>query len=584
MADEDWDDSPVMTATPYVDPGRSFGRGRGFVPVDSDGEGDECPSNNDQNNFGSGGYGGRENRRGGSRGGRGDGRGRGRGEGRGRGGRGGFGGTTGSTREDKGDGAPDKPRDLYIPPDPTEDEEQMFSQKIISGINFDKYDNIKVKVTGENAPRPISNFEGSGLRNFVLENVRRCDYVKPTPVQKNAVPIVLSGRDLMACAQTGSGKTAAFLLPMISLMLSDPRDIVVDGQTCEPQAVIISPTRELTLQIFNEARKFAYGSVIRSVVVYGGTASFHQARQVMRGCHILVATPGRLLDFVNRGHISFGSVRFVVLDEADRMLDMGFMPDVEKMMSHPSMPQMHDRQTLMFSATFPEEIQRLATKFLKNDYLFLAVGIVGGACSDVEQKFYQVQKFDKRNKLTELLHEGGNRILVFVETKRTADFLAALLSETAYPTTSIHGDRLQREREIALADFKTGRMQILVATAVAARGLDINNVTHVINYDLPSSIDEYVHRIGRTGRVGNRGKATSLYDSENDSHLAAELVKILKQANQEVPSFLEQDSSGGGGSYPSRPSNFGGRDIRKFNNPEPAPFVAQDSYEPEEEW
>lgn len=265
-------------------------------------------------------------------------------------------------------------------------------------------------------------------------------------------------------------------------------------------------------------------------------------------------------DFVNRDLITFSSIRYVVLDEADRMLDMGFLPDIEKVMNHTTMVPTGERQTLMFSATFPEEIQRLAAKFL-NNYLFITVGIVGGACSDVQQVFYEVDKFSKRQKLLTLLQEeGAARTLVFVETKRNADFIATYLSENSIRSTSIHGDRLQREREEALRDFKTGHRDILVATDVAARGLDIKNVKHVINYDLPKNIDEYVHRIGRTGRVGNRGKATSFYDGGHDGQLAANLVRILKQANQTLPDWLESAAAGGGGSYNSR--SFGGRDVR----------------------
>jgi probable ATP-dependent RNA helicase DDX4 len=249
------------------------------------------------------------------------------------------------------------------------------------------------------------------------------------------------------------------------------------------------------------------------------------------------------------------------------MLDMGFVPDIECLMGHPTMVASDKRQTLMFSATFPEEIQRLAGKFL-NNYLFLAVGIVGSACSDVEQHFHLVPKFEKRLKLTELItKEGCKKTLVFVERRRTADFIATYLSEYDFPTTSIHGDRLQREREEALGDFKSGRMGVLVATAVAARGLDIKNVYHVINYDMPHSIDEYVHRIGRTGRVGNRGKATSFYDPEVDAPLARDLIKILQQAEQVIPSWLKEAASNAVpiSSY-TRPGHFGGKDFRKFEH------------------
>ncbi|KAJ9592681.1 hypothetical protein L9F63_015653 [Diploptera punctata] len=461
----------------------------------------------------------------------------------------------------------------------------MFTGGITSGMNFDKYDIIQVNVTGENVPKPIDNFENSNLRQLLLDNIQKSNYTRPTPVQKNAIPIIMAKRDLMACAQTGSGKTAAFLLPLINLLLSEPKNLVVSAEHCEPQAIIVSPTRELTLQIHNEARKFSHGSPIKTVVTYGGAALHHQAKQVLKGCHILVATPGRLLDFVDKGRITFSSLRFLVLDEADRMLDMGFMPDIERMMAHSTMVATGERQTLMFSATFPEEIQRLAGQFLHN-YLFLAVGIVGSACTDVEQQFHLVTKFEKRPKLTELIKsEGGEKTLVFVEMKRTADFIAAFLSEQAYPTTSIHGDRLQREREEALADFKSGNMAVLVATAVAARGLDIKNVAHVVNYDLPKSIDEYVHRIGRTGRVGNRGKATSFYDPEFDTPLARDLVKILQQAGQQIPAWLEKDAVNNTSSSFTRTGRFGGKDFRKFENKEETiAYSEPQPREPEEEW
>ncbi|PSN53351.1 ATP-dependent RNA helicase vasa [Blattella germanica] len=597
--DELWDDGDSNTSViNSIDSGTNFGRGRGFVPLkqtshDTTKIGYKNGSYDEDNDFSTS-YDNRDNSKFEFKG-RGHGRGRGegrdgRGRGRGRGGRGGRGGTSrlsddnqhtrgsmhqrkagdtnsGRGRMNKENGDNEKPREVYIPPDPTDDEEIMFAGGITSGMNFNNYDNIHVKVTGENAPSPIEHFENSGLRELLLNNIKKSGYTRPTPVQKNAIPIIMAGRDLMACAQTGSGKTAAFLLPLINLLISDPKVLVASGKHCEPHAVIISPTRELTLQIFNEARKFSHNSVIKTVVTYGGASSYHQSKQVMNGCHVLVATPGRLLDFVDKGKISFASLRFLVLDEADRMLDMGFMPDIERMMAHPSMVDTGERQTLMFSATFPEDIQRLAGKFLHN-YLFLAIGIVGSACSDVEQKFYLVSKFEKRPKLTELMAlEGGEKTLVFVEQKRTADFIAAFLSERDFPTTSIHGDRLQREREEALADFKSGNMSVLVATAVAARGLDIKNVSHVVNFDLPKSIDEYVHRIGRTGRVGNRGKATSFYDPEVDAPLARDLVKILQQAEQEVPPWLEKDAANTSAhsSY-TRQGRFGGKDFRKFEN------------------
>ncbi|XP_076353196.1 LOW QUALITY PROTEIN: uncharacterized protein LOC143248595 [Tachypleus tridentatus] len=469
---------------------------------------------------------------------------------------------------DKRVGRNGKPREApYIPPEPTENENELFDG-VPQGINFARYEEIPVKLSGSNAPRPVNNFEDVGFRETIMKNIRRCKYDKPTPVQKYAMPIVKAKRDLMACAQTGSGKTAAFLLPMIQELIDSPDLSNPSFKTVqEPLAVVISPTRELAIQIFNEARKFSHDSIIKTELVYGGTSGGYQLQRLSKGCQILVATPGRLLDFVERGKVAFSQVRYLILDEADRMLDMGFIPAVKKMVDDPSMTVKSKRQTLMFSATFPEEIQRLAAEFLKPDYLFLAVGVVGSANMDVEQNFYQVQQYDKRQKLVEILNNSGtDRTLVFVGQKRTADFIASYMCQKGFPTTSIHGDRLQREREEALMDFRTGRMPVLVATAVAARGLDIKDVRHVINYDLPQEIDEYVHRIGRTGRVGNVGRATSFYDSSVDSALARPLLKILAEANQEIPPWLEEAAKYATGtgvpSVGGARSRYGARDFR----------------------
>lgn len=448
------------------------------------------------------------------------------------------------------------PRETYIPPIPSNDESEIFGTGIASGINFKKYDSISVKVS-ENSPAAITSFEKSELCPFLLENIEKSGYKIPTPIQKHSIPIIMGKRDLMACAQTGSGKTAAFVLPIVNTLLSENKKL----SNGKPHVIIISPTRELSTQIFENVRKFTNKSFLKTVIIYGGTSVQYQMQQLFKGCHILVATPGRLIDFVDRGFITFEDVRFVVLDEADRMLDLGFLPGIKQLMSNETMSKIDSRQTLMFSATFPEDIQVYAGEFLKN-YVFLAIGIVGGACSDVEQHFINVEKFMKRNKLIEILNEKDPRgTMVFVETQRNADFLASILSETSYPTTSIHGGRKQPERELALGQFKRGEMHILIATSVAARGLDIKNVEHVINYDMPKTIEEYVHRIGRTGRVGNCGKATSFYDSEIDSSISNALVKILKESNQKVPDFLVSYEIGGS----SKADNYGGRDVRKVS-------------------
>ncbi|XP_050506816.1 ATP-dependent RNA helicase vasa-like [Diabrotica virgifera virgifera] len=638
--DDDWDDdsgsapAPTMAPSVATEGGKKFSAGRGFKSVEiSDGDWNDNGGGDSWNNGGENGYsggrgGGRRGGRGGGdrdggyrgrggdrRGGGGDRRGRGgfsrngdsngygdenggdsygdsnkenyggyenrgRGRGGGRGGRGGGRGDRGDDNDDYGGGGggdktdePQKPREIYIPPERDED---LFTSTITSGINFVKLDDIEVNVSGENVPKPITSFESSGMRPHLLENIKKSGYTKPTPIQKYAVPIIMNGRDLMGCAQTGSGKTAAFLLPMINQLLTSQEGPVMDGNCCQPRVVIVSPTRELTIQIFEQAKKFAHNSIVKAVVAYGGASVSYQRNHVLAGCHILVATPGRLNDFVTRGHLSFASVQYFVLDEADRMLDMGFLPTVEQMLGHATMPATGERQTLMFSATFPEEIQHLAGKFLLN-YVFVAVGIVGSASTDVEQVFYQVPGKEKIRKLKGMLSEnGGERTVVFVEQKRTADFLGSFLSENGMKSTSIHGDRLQREREQALWDFKKGICNVLVATGVAARGLDIEGIEHVINFDLPKSKDEYVHRIGRTGRVGNKGKATSFFDSSSDSALAPALAVILKQAGQEVPDWFGDMSSQS--SYHDS-NSFGGTDIRggEFGK-------AQVAEEADEEW
>jgi len=464
------------------------------------------------------------------------------------------------TREVLGEDGEMVKREIYVPP-PEASEDSLFELGIACGINFEKFDKIPVKVSGENAPSPIPTFESMGLREHLLGNIKKSGYLKPTPIQKTAIPCIMANRDLMGCAQTGSGKTAAFLVPIIHKILEDGADPHSGEEPQKPEAIVVAPTRELAIQIKEEARKFSSGTVIKPVVAYGGTSVGFQLSNLFKGCNILIATPGRLLDFVEKGKVSFANVKYLVLDEADRMLDMGFLPDITKIACHESMPKKGERKTLMFSATFPDTVQHMALDFLQ-DYLFLTIGIVGGASKDVTQTVFEVEKFSKREKLLELLKEvGTEKTLVFVETKRNADFLASALSSEGFPTTSIHGDRLQRERETALSDFKNGTCPVLVATAVAARGLDIKGVAHVVNYDMPKDIDEYVHRIGRTGRVGNTGKATTFFDPGNDSGVAGDLTKILSDAGQEVPDFLGSDMSGG--DFTSGGGAFGGSDIRK---------------------
>ena len=322
--------------------------------------------------------------------------------------------------------------------------------------------------------------------------------------------------------------------------------------------MILAPTRELVSQIHDEARKFAYRSWVRPAVVYGGADINTQLRLIERGCDLLSATPGRLVDLIERGRVSLANIRYLVLDEADRMLDMGFEHQIRRIVQGEDMPGIHDRQTLMFSATFPRDIQILAKDFLK-DYIFLSVGRVGSTSENITQKIEYVEDHDKRSVLLDILamEPKGGLTLVFVETKRMADILSDFLIASNYPATSIHGDRTQREREMALQTFRQGHTPILVATAVAARGLDIPNVTHVVNYDLPSDIDDYVHRIGRTGRAGNTGSSTAFFNRGN-KNIVRDLIELLREANQEIPGWLEtivhENAFGNGGG-----SGFRGR-------------------------
>jgi ATP-dependent RNA helicase DDX3X len=450
-------------------------------------------------------------------------------------------------------------------------ERQLYQRDDVqtTGINFDNYDDIPVETTGNDIPEPINDYSIDTIGEDLMRNTQLCGYSKPTPVQKYSVPIGLAGRDLMACAQTGSGKTAGFLFPIIMMMLktggsSPPPDA---RRRIYPTALVLAPTRELASQIHDEARKFCYCTGIAPVCIYGGADVREQLRQLERGCDLLIATPGRLVDLIERGRLSMESVRFLCLDEADRMLDMGFEPQIRRIVEQEGMPTEEDRQTMLFSATFPPNIQRLASDFL-SDYIFLTVGRVGSASKDVKQTVEYVENRDKTEHIMRFLltiEEG--LILIFVETKRSCDYLEDVLCTKGFPACSIHGDKSQREREDALRSFRSGTTPVMVATDVAARGLDIPNVTNVVNYDLPTNIDDYVHRIGRTGRAGNTGAALSFVNEKN-SGIVRELRDLLDENDQEVPQWLNSmcssfgGSRGGGRGGGRGGKSYGSRDVR----------------------
>ncbi|XP_072564010.1 probable ATP-dependent RNA helicase DDX4 isoform X5 [Paramormyrops kingsleyae] len=551
--------------------GRGSGKGPQVYNEDScDGDGEN--NGNEDSSWGGapGGYGGRARgrggggSRGGSRGGFSSAPSGGSFEGGGRGSRGRSGGGGYRGRDEEVFSDAKGPKVIYVPPLPPEEESSIFAH-YETGINFDTYNDMLVEISGHNPPPAIVSFEEAALCESSSRNVMKSGYVKPTPVQKYSIPIAKAGRDLMACAQTGSGKTAAFLLPILQQLMTDGVAANRFSKIQEPEVIIGAPTSELINQINLEARKFAYGTYVWPVV-YGGISTGYTICKVFRGCNVLCGTPGCLLDIIGKGKVGLSKIRYLVLDEADRMLDMGFEPDMRRLVSSPGMPPKEQWQTLMFSATFPDDIQKLAADFFKVDYLFLAVGQVGGACSDVEQNLIQVSQFSKRGQLLELLNTTGTeRTMVFVETKRKADFIAVFLCQENISTTSIHGDRERREREQALGDFRSGKCPVLVATSVATRGLDIEHVQHVVNFDLPTNIDEYVHRIGRTGRCGNTGRAVSFFDPECDTPLARSLVKVLSRAQQEVPSWLEDIafSAHGTTGFNPRGKAFASVDTRK---------------------
>jgi len=504
------------------------------------------------------------------------------------GGYGGRGGGRGGGDDRRGGGGGMTSAEDWTKPLPRNErmEEELFgTDHAPSGINFDRYEDIPVEATGTDVPKGIDSFEDVDLTPIIKANIESAHYTCPTPVQKNSIPVILAKRDLMSCAQTGSGKTAAFLLPILNRIFTDgpagPPPGGYGGRRKQyPLALVLAPTRELATQIFDEARKFAYRSKVRPAVVYGGANVSDQMRELDRGCHLLVATPGRLVDFLDRGKISLEFCKYLCLDEADRMLDMGFEPQIRRIVEQDNMPGPDIRQTMMFSATFPKEIQMLARDFLK-DYVFLAVGRVGSTSENITQKIVWVEESDKRSFLLDLMDASGlgakdldgeaSRTLVFVETKKGADSLDEFLYREGFPVTSIHGDRTQREREEALRRFKCGQTPIIVATAVAARGLDIPNVKHVINFDLPGDVEEYVHRIGRTGRMGNLGLATSFFNDKN-RNLVKDLIELIVESNQELPSWLEsmaldsRNNFGGGGRRGgNKKGGFGGKDYRYEN-------------------
>ncbi len=354
-------------------------------------------------------------------------------------------------------------------------------------------------------------FADLGLAQPLLAALTSLEYTQPTPIQAQAIPHIMLGRDLQGIAQTGTGKTAAFALPIMHRLLVDRRAPAKRGARC----LVLAPTRELANQIAQSFRDYGRQTGLRTALMYGGTPKLKQARAVANGIDILVATPGRLMDHMQDGAIVLNGVEVLVLDEADHMLDLGFIVPIRKIAQ--SIPP--TRQTLFFSATMPKEIATLAGQMLKNP-VHVAVNPVATTAERVQQRVIFVDTARKRPMLTELLKDSRmSRTLVFTRTKHGADRVTQHLEAAGLPTAAIHGDKSQPQRERALQAFKDGRIRVLLATDSAARGIDVDGVSHVVNFDLPNVPEAYVHRIGRTARAGQAGVAISFCDASERPHL-----------------------------------------------------------------
>ena len=369
------------------------------------------------------------------------------------------------------------------------------------------------------APREVSSesFAKLGLSEPVLRGAAEAGYTQPTPIQGRAIPVVLTGKDLIGSAQTGTGKTAAFALPILSRLAA--------GKRGAPRVLVLEPTRELAMQVDTAFRDYAKFTDLRAAAFYGGVGYGKQREDLKRGVDVIVATPGRLIDFLNQGEISLRNIEILVLDEVDRMLDMGFLPDVKRVVE--KCPPRDKRQTLFFSATLPPEIEKLTQWALRPNPEIVEVGARRSAAETVTHGFYPVSSARKFDLLLALLDKTEyHSVLVFARTKHGADRIARKLKSSRHSVAVLHGNRSQNQRIEALEGFKNGKYEVMVATDIAARGIDVAGVTHVINFDIPRNPEDYVHRIGRTGRAQREGDAFTLITNE-DGEAARAVEKYL---------------------------------------------------------
>ncbi len=416
-------------------------------------------------------------------------------------------------------------------------------------------------------------FQELRLAEPIVRAVAAKGYSNPTPIQSKAIPVIIEGQDVLGCAQTGTGKTCAFALPILHrLSASKGRG----GKSRSPRALVLCPTRELAMQIFESFIGYGQNLKLRHAVVFGGVSQGKQVRSLRAGVDVLVATPGRLLDLINQGHIDLSQIETLVLDEADRMLDMGFIHDIRKVID--MIPE--DRQTLFFSATVSRDIHRLSNAIL-HEPVVLETAPESTTAKAIEQRVYMVDRADKSLLLERILHSGDvGRVLVFSKTKHGADKLVKVLNRSEIDAEALHGDKSQNARTRTMRRFKTGATKVLVATDIASRGIDVDDITHVINYDMPIDPETYVHRIGRTARAGSKGIAISMCDHSEQGILYAiekrtrEQIEV-GQDNQDItftPRPRQSRGNGGGqGGKPryqgTRKPKTGGRSRKaKFGN------------------
>jgi len=409
----------------------------------------------------------------------------------------------------------------------------------------------EITINGQNVPKPCQNFDEANLPSFVLDEIRRAEYTAPTPIQAQGFSISLSGRDLVGIAQTGSGKTCSFVLPGIVHINAQPALKHGDG----PVMLVLCPTRELAIQCQTVAAQFGKSAKCRSTCLYGGASKGPQIRDLERGCEIVIATPGRLIDLIEMRKLCLKRVTYMVLDEADRMLDMGFEPSIRKIFEQIR----PDRQVLMWSATWPKEVRKLAEDFLNN---YIQINI-GSATLHANHNILQIvdvcQNHEKERKLIKLLEEimgeKENKTIIFLETKRATDEITRKLRRDGWPAMCIHGDKSQPEREWVLKEFRSGKAPILIATDVASRGLDIPDISFVVNFDFPNSSEDYIHRIGRTARANRHGTAYTFF-TQQDGKNANDLVAVLEEAQQTVPPKLVDIAA----------RSYGGRKRQRFSS------------------